>query len=892
MHTERLEGAAISYEFAVPADHPDAATIAPEGYVIIRDLDGNLQQFRIKTVETGLSSQGERVRRVTAENAALELNGEYVRPATWTGVTAAQALANALTGTRWAPGQVEWLGSRTITIDGYKTVTEVLLQIASEFGGELRWRVEWRDGRIVARYVDLLQRRGRRTGKRFEYAKDIEGLKRIEDTTELVTAMIGVGQTDENGNRLTFADVTWSRAKGDPADKPAGQDWVGDLDALQRWGLPGGRHIFGLYDDPDEADPQRLLQKTWDALQARINSRYTYEIDVAVLERVAGLEHEAVRLGDTITVHDYTVDPPLILEARVVEIQRSYVDPSRDKVTLGHYQPVITSLPQAVADLQRRLNQRQGMWDSKETPSGAQAKAEAAKQQAIQAVASGSVPLPTSALQGAIDAARNAIESTASHVTIDEDGITVYDHPDPAQATRALRLAAGAFAIANSRDSNGNWEWRTFGTGDGFVADLIAAGTMLFDRLRGGTAELGGPGNGNGLLIVRDASGQERARLDNEGVSVTEGHFLLHDAITQVPSSIAHATNLVRDHSFETIPRLGTPDSHHTYQVDTSLMGDQFWWWFSGAEAPRVLSTYGAGAGQLARFDFQAAVLRYWDRTMWRQRVPLDQTVGLAGPYTFSAWFAAFSATTVDTTAYGELRAVNASGSSFQTVGFFTVPIKASEKWVWKRGYVTVRDLPANTAYLEIRLYCVPDSMILCDGVQIVPLDRPAVYDPESALWRAIRELPGYRRAEQLPRVRLTRTSNFAVPQSTPTAISWQARRSGYTTANFWDPNQPDRTIVTIPESGLYIVSVNVRWQSSGSGYRGITIQKNGSINIVKEQLPAAAVQDTYQEVTTPHLFNAGDTIRVIVVHNSNDGTLSIIKEDEVSPELTIARIF
>ncbi|MFS8639589.1 MAG: hypothetical protein LOD90_02035, partial [Symbiobacteriaceae bacterium] len=130
LHTERLEGAAISYEFAVPADHPDATTIAPEGYVIIRDLDGNLQQFRIKTVETGLSSQGERVRRVTAENAALELNGEYVRPATWTGVTAAQALANALTGTRWAPGQVEWLGSRTITIDGYKTVTEVLLQIA------------------------------------------------------------------------------------------------------------------------------------------------------------------------------------------------------------------------------------------------------------------------------------------------------------------------------------------------------------------------------------------------------------------------------------------------------------------------------------------------------------------------------------------------------------------------------------------------------------------------------------------------------------------------------------------------------------------------------------------------------------------------------------------
>ncbi|HEY8414759.1 MAG TPA: hypothetical protein VIK99_03195, partial [Thermaerobacter sp.] len=393
------------------------------------------------------------------------------------------------------------------------------------------------------------------------------------------------------------------------------------------------------------------------------------------------------------------------------------------------------------------------------------------------------------------------------------------------------------------------------------------------------------------LLIVRDASGQERARLDNEGVSVTEGHFLLHDAITQVPSSIAHATNLVRDHSFEIVPRLGNPDSHHTYQVDTSLMGDQFWWWFTGSEAPRVLSTYDAGAVQLARFDFQAAVLRYWDRTMWRQRVPLDQTVGLAGPYTFSAWFAAFSATAADTTAYGELRAVDASGTSFQTVGFFTVPIMASEKWVWKRGYVTVRNLPANTAYLEIRLYCNPDTYILCDGVQIVPLDRPAVYDPESALWRAIRELPGYRRAEQLPRVRLTRTSNFSISPSTPTALPWQARRPGYTTADFWNPQQGDTTIVRIPETGIYIVSVNIRWQASAYGYRTVTIQKNGSINIAKEQIAASPSGDTYQEVTQPHLFNKGDYIKVVVLHN-NASALSIVKEEEVSPELTIARIF
>ncbi|HEY8415710.1 MAG TPA: phage tail spike protein, partial [Thermaerobacter sp.] len=399
LHVEKLENAAITYEFAVPADHPDAQTIAPEGYVIIRDLDGLLQQLRIKTVEDELDSEGKRIRRVTCENAALELNGSIVRPQTWTGVTASQALTNALTGTRWQPGIVEWSGTRTITIDGYKTVTEVLHQIASEFDAEIRWHVVWQDGRIVGRFVDLLRQRGRYTGKRFEYAKDITGLRRIEDTTELVTAMIGVGKADENGNRLTFTNVVWSKANGDPADKPQGQDWVGDEDALQRWGLPGGRHIFGIYDDPDEEDANKLLQKTWNALQQRVNSRYTYEVDVVLLERLAeqveparepeyyslqaqfyaqfegqpipgptGWEHEAVRLGDTVTIHDTSVDPPLVLEARVIEIQRSYVDPARDKVVLGYYRPLLTSLPDVVADLQRRLNQRQGVWDSKEAP--------------------------------------------------------------------------------------------------------------------------------------------------------------------------------------------------------------------------------------------------------------------------------------------------------------------------------------------------------------------------------------------------------------------------------------------------------------------------------------------------------------------------------------------
>lgn len=348
LHTEDLENADITYEFAVPADHPDAWKIENEGYVILRDLDARLQALRIKRVETEVSGDGQIVRKVMAENAALELNGSWVPPQTMEGVTAQQALETVLTGTRWKPGTVEWVGLKTITIEQYQTVLATVHQIAQAFGGELRWRIEWDRGRVIGRYVDILQRRGRRTGKRVEYQKDTDAMRIIEDTSEIVTAMIGLGRTDDAGRRLTFVEVEWSTARGDPVDKPLGQEWVGDPEAVQRWGLPGGRHLMGVYEDSEETDPAALLQKTWDALQERLKRRYTYEITAVALERIAGLEHEAVRLGDTVTVHNMALDPPLILEARVVKLERSYTDPTRDRIILGYYEPA--KLGRAILD--------------------------------------------------------------------------------------------------------------------------------------------------------------------------------------------------------------------------------------------------------------------------------------------------------------------------------------------------------------------------------------------------------------------------------------------------------------------------------------------------------------------------------------------------------------
>lgn len=53
---------------------------------------------------------------------------------------------------------------------------------------------------------------------------------------------------------------------------------------------------------------------------------------------------------------------------------------------------------------------------------------------------------------------------------------------------------------------------------NGIVADFITAGTMLADRIKGGTLTLGGPGNGDGIFVLHDATGKEIVKADVTGL--------------------------------------------------------------------------------------------------------------------------------------------------------------------------------------------------------------------------------------------------------------------------------------------------------------------------------------------------------------------------------------
>ena len=99
-------------------------------------------------------------------------------------------------------------------------------------------------------------------------------------------------------------------------------------------------------------------------------------------------------------------------------------------------------------------------------------------------------------IQGIINAQKANLRAMKDIAQTQEVRAVLFEDLDPNSPTfGAMCLGTMGFQIANERTADGrDWQWSTFGTGDGFFADYIVAGTMLADRIRGGTLLLGGSG--------------------------------------------------------------------------------------------------------------------------------------------------------------------------------------------------------------------------------------------------------------------------------------------------------------------------------------------------------------------------------------------------------------
>lgn len=251
--------------------------------------------------------------------------------------TAGEMLALALMDTRWTVG-VTYTKGTSSTNFYYITPLEAIQKIAGIFSLEVTFEIDIdrRTNQITRRRVNLYAQQGDRTGKRFEYGSNLLTVTREENTEDLITALIGRGKGEEvseggddspdgYGRRITFADVVWSKKNGNPADKPAGIEYVEDVEATKAYGFSDGKPRIGIQVFEEITDPAELLQATWAALQSLKRPQVSFKADV--------LDVGDLKLGDTVAIirHDIGIE----YFTRVYKVTHNLLNERLNTIELG-----------------------------------------------------------------------------------------------------------------------------------------------------------------------------------------------------------------------------------------------------------------------------------------------------------------------------------------------------------------------------------------------------------------------------------------------------------------------------------------------------------------------------------------------------------------------------
>lgn len=420
--------------------------------LVWRDATGRWHEHVVSSVDEEHSLDGGPLLTVWCELSTCELRGDYVveeRPGVQTGKASARtAMESALKSTRWAVGPVD-----VATLAGcsmyHESAWDAVCQVVKTWGGELEasYDVDPASG-VTARSLGLRAKLGKQNAtRRFEWGRDLESIKRSVDETDVVTAIYAWGKGEEldggsYGRRIGISGVT-----------PDGLPYVHDDEALKVWGRPDGEHAFGDMVEEDCEDPQELYRLALADLAVRSAPRVSYTASVVQFGE-AGSDLAGVGLGDAVQVVDRGFAQPLRVGARVVRIETDMLMKKSPVLTLSNFVGDLSDITSGLAKQVSSLTDRSAGWD------------------AVQSASSGYV-------NAVIDEINRLFASSGGYVEYDPArGITVTDRATARESSRAINLSGAGLRIANRKTSSGDWDWRTFGTGDGFLADLIVAGTL------------------------------------------------------------------------------------------------------------------------------------------------------------------------------------------------------------------------------------------------------------------------------------------------------------------------------------------------------------------------------------------------------------------------------
>lgn len=326
------------YDFTTDPRHPDSVYITEGNYIAFRDKYGKDRLYTIMSIE------GDEEWTVHCEDIGLDLINEYAVPWDYTARSIEDTLSVVLHDSGWEIGINEVSSYKRAT--KFEGTTDSQLtrigDVCNQFDAECEFAIEMKGAKVTKQVINIYKTLGEdKTQQRFIDNINLISLSRSGSIEDLITCIRCYGKEDENGNKLTIADINYDDGR---YFSPKGEHRIYDREARNKWsrfraydyegqGEFDG-YIVGTF-EYDTDDANELLNRGLTELKSRNDVKVTYE---------ASLYDLRADIGDTVQIADNRFQEKVYLSARIQSVRNHYTVSGQDSGVLANYK-ILTSNP-------------------------------------------------------------------------------------------------------------------------------------------------------------------------------------------------------------------------------------------------------------------------------------------------------------------------------------------------------------------------------------------------------------------------------------------------------------------------------------------------------------------------------------------------------------------
>lgn len=327
-----------TYDFKTDPRHPDSVYITEGNYIAFRDKYGKDRLYTIMSIE------GDEKWTVHCEDIGLDLINEYAVPWDYTARSIEDTLSVVLHDSGWEIGINEVSSYKRAT--KFEGTTDSQLtrigDVCNQFDAECEFAIEMKGAKVTKQVINIYKTLGEdKTQQRFIDNINLISLSRSGSIEDLITCIRCYGKEDENGNKLTIADINYDDGR---YFSPKGEHRIYDREARNKWsrfraydyegqGEFDG-YIVGTF-EYDTDDANELLNRGLTELKSRNDVKVTYE---------ASLYDLRADIGDTVQIADNRFQEKVYLSARIQSVRNHYTVSGQDSGVLANYK-ILTSNP-------------------------------------------------------------------------------------------------------------------------------------------------------------------------------------------------------------------------------------------------------------------------------------------------------------------------------------------------------------------------------------------------------------------------------------------------------------------------------------------------------------------------------------------------------------------